>query len=252
MLNKELKLTLGDTTYEIFLQTGFFGNIHHIRSVLHKHAYSEVHVILSGEVDMLINNSVHSFCTGDVFVVPEECFHTVKNSAPNTHHVAFQLKNQFGYQRISLGDAESKGLAQAISNYLSTGNALLIEAYLTVICAQLTHNQHSLALNDIEDRTFLIAEFFAKNYNRKIALEDLAKRLNVSVKQAERLVVKHTGSAFSKELSNQRIEVAKWLLKETSLTMKDIANQVGYSSYSSLWKALNKQNQSPDAQVSEE
>ena len=69
-------------------------------------------------------------------------------------------------------------------------------------------------------------------------LSDLAKALCLSEKQTERVVLKHTGKNFRRNITKKRIEVAKALLEKNELSKKEIAEYVGYNSYGGFFKAL--------------
>ena len=72
------------------------------------------------------------------------------------------------------------------------------------------------------------------------AVKKLAEELHISVKQAERLVVLHTGCTFNTALTNNRIRAAEFLMKTTSFSISEIANLVGYESHSGFWKAYKR------------
>ena len=79
-----------------------------------------------------------------------------------------------------------------------------------------------------------------KNYNKNITLDDLAKELMLSKKQAEREVQRTTGNTFTKELSKRRINAAVILTQTTSLPLTKISTLVGYSSYCGFYKAYKR------------
>ena len=92
------------------------------------------------------------------------------------------------------------------------------------------------------DEGYIICEFFSNHYNGVIKVSDLAKTLGFSEKQTERLVLKFTGRTFKQELVSRRMEMARYLEKNTNMTMTEIALYVGYNSYNGFWKAYKKRN----------
>jgi len=65
-----------------------------------------------------------------------------------------------------------------------------------------------------------------------VSIRNLAARVNLSERQASRLVHEEMGSSFREFLSRVRIERAKKLLIESDLTVIEIAGEAGWSSLS--------------------
>lgn len=69
-------------------------------------------------------------------------------------------------------------------------------------------------------------------YNKELSLKQLAEMLNVSPRSLSRRFEKATGSTTMKYLQKQRLQVAKQMLSNSSLSIEQIAQQVGFSSAS--------------------
>lgn len=74
-----------------------------------------------------------------------------------------------------------------------------------------------------------IEEAFLNNY-RTITLTSLANATHLSVRQLQRLIQKQYGTTFQKKRTQARISAACILLKTTSYSLNEIADQIGYSS----------------------
>lgn len=70
--------------------------------------------------------------------------------------------------------------------------------------------------------------FIRANYNRKITLKEVADSAYVSQWHLSKLLNRHTGQSFSEILNTARIEAAKELLRDPSLRIGEIAEQVGF------------------------
>lgn len=77
-----------------------------------------------------------------------------------------------------------------------------------------------------------IERFLRRGYKEKVTLADLAAALNVSVRQASRLVQQTFGMSFVEKLTRVRLEQAKFLLTTTALPLEEIAAECGFQSYS--------------------
>lgn len=85
-----------------------------------------------------------------------------------------------------------------------------------------------------DNKSYIIEEFFAKHYRSDVTAEDLADLLHVSVRQMTRIMQEAYQMSFKQKLIETRMESAKDLLKNTELSVKDIAQQVGYISVSNF------------------
>jgi AraC-like DNA-binding protein len=82
--------------------------------------------------------------------------------------------------------------------------------------------------NPIEDAILYIEN----NYNAKITIEDLAQQVLLSPYYFSRIFKKETGYSPYEYIIIYRINVAKKLLRETDLTIKEIAYMTGFHSES--------------------
>ena len=88
----------------------------------------------------------------------------------------------------------------------------------------------------IRDRAYI-----EENYREKLKLSDVADQIYVSQWHLSKLLNKHTGQNFSEILNNIRIEKAKELLKDPSLRIGDIAEEVGFLDMAHFSRVFKKQ-----------
>ena len=74
-----------------------------------------------------------------------------------------------------------------------------------------------------------IEEAFLNNY-KSITLSDLAAVSHISTRQLQRMIQKQYGTTFQKKRTQARISAACILLKTTSYSLSEIAEQTGYLS----------------------
>ena len=79
-----------------------------------------------------------------------------------------------------------------------------------------------------------IEKYFAENMQDNKLLDSLAEHIHLSRRQAERLIKSYFGITYREKLIMTRIEMAKELLAAGSLSVEEIAYQVGYSSRASF------------------
>ena len=236
---KEMEITLGKQKLSVFLQNGFFRTVDHYTSP-HTHSHTEIHLLIRGKAMYITGGKRLKVGKNQVIVFPSGVFHGGWDTEEDTLRLAFQTSwHANSLQILTLPASVISGLGETIQEYLQTGNATRMGLYLSLVCSYLTQADTE-KLRPVTDRAFLISEFFCNHYAQDITLEDLAAALNVSTRQASRLTQRHTGHTFQDALTLYRISTARQLMAETDMTMEQIAQTVGYHSYSGFWKAMKK------------
>ena len=85
-------------------------------------------------------------------------------------------------------------------------------------------------------------EYMHKSYKENITLTSIAKHLNLNKCYFCNIFKKETNMTFSQFLNNLRIEKSKVLLKNTELSLLDIAIEVGFNNQSYFTMAFKKLN----------
>ena len=83
--------------------------------------------------------------------------------------------------------------------------------------------------------------YIEENYREKLKLSDVADQIYVSQWHLSKLLNKHTGQNFSEILNTIRIEKAKELLKDPSLRIGDIVEEVGFLDVAHFSRVFKKQ-----------
>lgn len=85
-----------------------------------------------------------------------------------------------------------------------------------------------------------IIEEIRKNYKDNITLTKLAERYNISAGHLSSLLKEELGMPFSEYITSKRIQRAKELLDDESLSVDAIAIEVGYKDYFYFTKVFKK------------
>ncbi len=80
-----------------------------------------------------------------------------------------------------------------------------------------------------ETKSVIIDEYFLYEY-QTLSLEELSRRLNLSARQTQRLLMEYYGKTFQQKKAEARMSVAAILLSDQSLSITSIAENLGYSS----------------------
>ena len=83
--------------------------------------------------------------------------------------------------------------------------------------------------------------YIEENYTQKLTLSEVAEKTYVSQWHLSKLLNRHTGQSFSDILNHTRIEHAKELLKDPSLRIGDVSDQVGFLDLAHFSRVFKKQ-----------
>lgn len=85
-----------------------------------------------------------------------------------------------------------------------------------------------------------ILSYINENYHREIDFKEMAKEIGISYSYMRKIVKQETGKSLLDLINNARIEKAKVLLRETSMYIKEIAEDVGYNNVQSFTRFFKK------------
>ncbi|QUL54031.1 AraC family transcriptional regulator [Paenibacillus tritici] len=85
-----------------------------------------------------------------------------------------------------------------------------------------------------------ITEYLKQHYREEIVFEDMAKQIGISYSYMRKIVYEQTGSSMIDFVNQLRIEKAKELLRDSELTIKQIAAEVGYYNVQSFNRFFRK------------
>ena len=241
----EMKAYVGENELRIFLQQGFFQ--HEAASGnLHNHKYCEIHIVFCGSIDFFISGKRITVNGGQGIIIPTGEYHSRMVSDPSQTKVcAYQAAMNVTSADIADLDGCAELLKKEIEQYLETGKCVKLASLLGLICSYF-YKESVVLPRPIDDREFIIYEFFANNYDKDVSLADIALQLRLSEKQAERLIIRSTGMSFRRQIVAKRIENAKMLVKTEGISLAKAAERVGYQSYSGFWKALQSYEEEKD------
>ena len=235
----ELTFNVGGREQKAFIQNGFYTDVAPTNHI-HKHTYTEVHLISGGSAVFTIEEETVSADEDTLLLLPSSVFHSCTYIAPDALHSAFQIDCQTDeIAMIPIPRGIISAFFDEIKKSKTTNDHTAICAYMSLLCSYFCKDK-KIAARRINDPGFLICEFFSNRYSSDVNLCDLAQILCLSERQTERLVIKLTGRTFCEELATTRIAMAKRLQQSSSMSLKEISEYVGYHSYSGFWKAMKK------------
>ena len=237
-MHYELSFKMIERDYKAFLQDGFYVSPKTDTS-LHKHNYTEIHVLGEGRAEFLIDNRPITVNGPAILTIPAPMMHCCTYQDEHLLHTAFQTDCQTDQLRTyPIAEGMVKAFLEEIQRSQLTGNYSAVAFYIPLFCN--CYHREPLAVTEIKDYNFLISEFFILNYDKDVYLADLAEQLHISERHAERLVLQYTGHSFREELVAVRMRIAHRLMQRENASLEQIAKYVGYRSYSGFWKAMKR------------
>ena len=94
------------------------------------------------------------------------------------------------------------------------------------------------AIDDSGDIFVDIEKYIDKNLNREIFVSEIADYIGLNAEYLTRIFKKEKGVSIKKYIDNKKIMRAKELLENTDISVTDISDRVGYSSYNNFIRAF--------------
>lgn len=203
----------------------------------HNHRQGELHVILSGSADYTVDNKNCVLKAGDFIYIPPKTYHGSKVLEADTTFAAFSLRGGPRQPVFSnLSEALLDGIHSACRESKATDTLQPLMPYFYILVGDILR-PNGPTIRENQDYEGMILRYLDTHYNRDTTLASLAQYVGVSSKQVQRIVQKETGRTFLEELTARRMQAARYLEENTTMSSTEIAHYVGYNSYSGYWKA---------------
>ena len=263
---RSIKFTIGNTDFTITFY-GKYGLTYDVWfSKYHTHPFVEMHIIHTGSVRLKLQHQERIFTENNVCIIPARIFHAIEPLTNIIHKTSVYLeikknkkKTEDTYANFSNLFESNSPAIYSYSPYLSDvidslnssdmNNTILtckvqnlFSLVLTEIYEKITS---STPIDDTEEVTeyasnllFKIENFLNNTVLKDVTEESLAKELNISTPQLRRLIRKHFRCTFRNLIWDYKTETAKDLIKKDELTMSEIADKLGYETYSGFYRSF--------------
>ena len=257
--NLNLTFTMGDVVFTV-LSISTEQMLSPIPRHIHSRNSYEMHYISYGYGTLIADDIKYDIIPGTFFMTGPGVFHeqipdpkdpmreygvyikvSLTHDGPKDETIKAFLEQKFF---LGPADMELYELMKALINELEQrtfGYKLMISAILQQIILhisrqyQKTESEKTAGVNlnlpaNHEDQTYLIIEeAFLYNY-RDITLEKLSDMIGLSIRQTERLLIKHYSKTFLQKKKEARMSAACILLKDAGQSIASVAYNLGYSS----------------------
>ena len=205
-------------------------------------ATNELTFVTKGELTYEINGKKFTISKGDAICVPA-CSLRARPSDQQADYFSFNfIEKDFNKFPILIKDCISNEINLLLHSceeiYLKNINwEDKINIALALIILLIESNFFELKCNPVINE---IKRYIKDNLNNKLTLRNIAEKVGYSPNYCDSLFKKETGESIINYLIKERINEAKRLLIERTLTIKEIALFVGFEDYNYFSRTFKK------------
>lgn len=244
----------------------------------HCHSSIEINYMYSGKSVQIINGKEHILQEGQTLFLNYDTIHQIQALGENDILLVLNIQKEYltsnFFNRFSSESIVMNFFLNCLNDHVSHNNFLIfnsqfserlhifisefmcewyapspvapdiISSLLTLILSEIINvykkdisHQDSSAQDEM---VIAILHYIEKNYN-KCTLKNTATFFNLNANYLSNLLKKHTGFTYKELVIQQKINTAKQLLKNSSLSISEISNQVGYQNVSFFYEKFSTQ-----------
>ena len=241
-------------------------------STTHSHNSFEFHVLSNGKSSVSSNegsmcltqfqaciippNMIHTWIPKTKTTITSFCFSYEKIKKRTVKDVFTTFDRAFGQikdiKKIEHAEKYIHEIERIMSACFNEGglSSIKLRLYFSLIMLELTddliaeNKNNNYAIDDSSElaeknlRRIIIEDYINQYYNTPISINSLSKVLYLSTKQTERIVTLEMNSSFKNLVIKLRLETAMHYLKETNLSITEVAQKVGYRSYNGFYRVF--------------
>ncbi len=208
----------------------------------HLHQSFEFIAILSGEMEITVENTVYTLTKGEALLIFPHQLHAL-NSNNSAHMLcifspeivkAYSAKTAKKHPKNNKF-IPSKSLIDAINSLNDTDSSIKKKGILYTVCAEFDENTAYTEKSNADKN--LLSEIFAfveLNFTKDCSLENLARKIGFSYAYLSRYFKNTVGMSFNTYVNQCRINNACYLLNNSDCSILQCALDSGYTSLRSF------------------
>ena len=254
---------IGNQKFDIRSYTGGLFSEESMDARPYKHFFTEFHYIFQGseEITFPHHDKKLELSAGQICIIRREIYHGVVTS-PGIKRFCFNITGD-PFPEIPMAQViDSDFIRRVMDHYLEVepkGDRLgvmlldvIFELLEIVKCSEkevkesaritnLTAKENKRKDQPVrQEPAWIIEEYLLQHFRDPEGLAGLAAQLYLSERQTRNLVKKYYGQEYKTLIIKQRMEFADMLLGDTKRSLEEIAEEVGYRSYSGFYQAYTK------------
>ena len=198
----------------------------------HEIKFNELTFLFTGEMTYYVNDAIHTITSGDIIYVPAGSIRQRETGdIPNDYlSINFHSDSTLEFDTI-LKNCINNEVKLLLSYFEtaysspSTDRQSKLKLALETLIMQITDNMYDSYTSPLSAE---IISFISSHYTEKITLNDISQATFYSAAYCENEFKKTTGKSIINYLIDVRINAAKKLLAESSMSCARIAAAVGF------------------------
>ncbi len=224
----------------------------------HSHSFYEIHFPLNGSCNLVLQNKQEAtLSVGDSLLIYPNTNHKFTRFSNNFFRLSIAFDIQYNNKIIAKDDkyviTEScKNITYLLKQILSEYNTQnpgyldIAKLYIQSVMIETLRNSSDILYDDkiyseTNSSVFNTAlHFIRNNISLSINAEDVARSVNLSSRQLNRIFCSNLNMTISEFIRNERIIRVQEHLKKTNLTLQEIASLTGFNDEYILCKTFKK------------
>ena len=250
----ECAIDVQDLRFHCMIPSGLFLPAPPISLNPHNHPYFELHVIQSGSLTLLGDQSACLLEKNDLALIPPKLYHAAYQIEDDVHDLSFffrceQIKNlkteepffqtfsekmaeisaplvfrqAFGVSHAMLALIEEMGQSHPCKSTRLKWKIAEILLQLIDLCFPDTRGVFSESYSQPTREKMMIDAFFANNVQSESSLTELSESIFLSERQTNRVLQSLYSLPYKQKLIETRVFYAKFLLATTTLSVDEIS-----------------------------
>ncbi len=226
----------------------------------HHHTFFELHYCLAGSADFEIENQPVHLATNHFLLLPPSTKHQIKTQSKDFEKLIFgfelQFKashNEYTFYKTAFSSINTKTpyadteimriLINQILNccYHRYENmysgiiyslTLLLHEISTLLIPKSTKHEGVLSIKQLKEDSYWsdkVIRHILDNISEKLTASDISNQFHISSQQLNRILMSEIHMTVSQIIAQQKLEAIYSQLEDTTLSLHEIANNLGFS-----------------------
>lgn len=212
----------------------------------HVHDMVEIVCVMRGAVTLIINGETWTLTAGDVTVIFPNVAHSYEDVSPDIEGLAaiFRTDTVAEFERLfreqmpevpvlrsTEVNPDVQQIVRKLMSISTCPNHPLHTAYLHLLLAYLLNDMNMSTVSVSVEQALVIKaiRYIVAHYTEQISLQSVAEHLNISRTYLSHLFANKLYINFRRYVNSVRINKARDLLREESLSITDICYRCGYN-----------------------
>jgi len=207
-------------------------------------AFFELTVVFKGQLEYIVNGHHTPLQAGDAIFIPQGALRERNQNKEEADYISFNFRMNEPIDLPiflpSVLTGEVRLLLAAADEIQKTQLSSCQESICHLLCCLLSTLKNNLARQSTHPLVMRIIQYLHENISEKITLADIAQKAFFSAVYCDSVFKKEMGLSIIDYLLGERINLAKQLLTEGTLSLRQIAEAVGFSDYNYFARTFKK------------